>query len=138
MKVLIKRLSNTAKMPYHGTEESAGWDMYADRMEEKEDRFVYYTGIAVRLPKNHCGFIFPRSSVVKTGLFMGNSIGLLDRDYTGEISCVFYKRENAKPYQIGDRIAQLVVSPIPEVTFEEVADLPETSRGSGGYGSTGR
>ena len=136
--VKIKRFSETAKMPYHGTAESAGWDLYADRMKEEEDRFVYFTGVGVELPKHHCGLIMPRSSVVKTGLIMGNSVGLIDRDYTGEISCVFYKKDNAKPYEIGERIAQLLVVPIPDVEFIEVNELPQTERGKGGYGSTGR
>jgi dUTP pyrophosphatase len=138
LKVKVKRLTATAKLPYHATIGSAGWDLYADRVEEKEDRFVYYTGIAIQLPKHHCGLILPRSSVVNTGLFMGNSVGLLDEDYTGEISCVFYKRENAKPYEIGERIAQIVVSPVPDVEFEEADELSETARGTGGYGSTGK
>lgn len=136
--VKIKFLTETAKMPYHGTNESAGWDLYADRVVEEEDRYVYYTGVAVEIPKHFCGLILPRSSVVKTGLIMGNSIGLIDRDYIGELSCVFYKRQGATPYKIGERIAQFFVSPVPDIEFVQVDELTPTSRGSGGYGSTGR
>lgn len=136
-KINIKLLTSTAKLPYRGSAEAAGYDLYADSMEEKRDLYIYHTGIAVRLPVGCCGFIFPRSSVVNTGLILGNSVGLLDSDFTGEIKCVFYKREGATAYRIGERIAQLVIAEIPSVEFCRVLELDTTERGANGFGSTG-
>ena len=135
--VRVKFLVPEAKMPYHGTLDAAGWDLYATGVEDKGDRLVYHTGIAVQIPKGHCGFLMPRSSVVKTGLVLGNSVGLIDADYTGEIMCVFYKLNAVAPYEVGDRVAQLVIMPVPRVTLKAVESLDVTERGDAGFGSTG-
>ena len=137
-KVKFKLLSKDAKAPYKATVGSAGWDMYAARMEDLGDRIVYYTDIATEIPDGYAGLLLSRSSIVKTGLHLGNGVGLLDRDFRGNISFVFYKRENCELYKIGERIGQLVVSPIPNIEFVEVEELSETVRGAGGYGSTGK
>lgn len=136
--VKVKRISKTAKMPFLATVGSAGFDLYADRIE-KTDQFVrYYTGVAVQIPAGYFGMLVPRSSVVNMGLLMGNSVGIIDSDYVGELSAVFYLRSDCKIYNVGDRIGQLVIIPIPAVKFVEVDELSETERGAGGYGSTGR
>ena len=138
VKVKFTKLSEFAKPPRRATDGSAGYDMYAARIEEKEDSIIYYTDIATEIPEGYTGFLFPRSSVVKTGMHLGNGVGLLDRDYRGNISFVFYKREGCTPYEVGNRVGQLVIVPIPTVDFELVSELTETERGSGGYGSTGK
>ena len=99
----------------------------------------YDTGIAVEIPPGYVGLVFPRSSVCKTGLSLANSVGVIDSDYRGSISLVFYKgAELIEAYSYGDRIGQLVIVPIPEVEFVEAEELSETERGAGGYGSTGK
>lgn len=136
--VKVKRISKTAKMPFRATVGSAGFDLYADRIEETDQFVKYYTGIAVQIPAGYFGMLVPRSSVVNTGLLMGNSVGIIDSDYVGELSAVFYLRSGCKVYNVGDRIGQLLIVPIPEVEYVEAEELSETERGSGGYGSTGR
>ena len=82
--------------------------------------------------------LVPRSSVVNTGLLMGNSVGIIDSDSVGELSAVFYLRSGCKFYNVGDRIGQLLIVPIPAVEYVEAEELSETERGAGGYGSTGK
>lgn len=136
--VKVKRISKTAKMPFRATVGSAGFDLYADRIEETDQFVKYYTGVAVQIPAGYFGILVPRSSVVNMGLLMGNSVGIIDSDYVGELSAVFYRRSGCKVYNVGDRIGQLLIIPIPAAKFVEVDKLSETERGAGGYGSTGR
>ena len=137
-KVKFKLLSKDAKAPYQATVGSAGWDMYAAKMEDFGDRVVYYTDVATEIPEGYAGLLLSRSSIVKTGLHLGNGVGLLDRDFRGNISFVFYKRENCELYKIGERIGQLVVTPTPKMDFIQAETLSKTDRGTGGYGSTGK
>lgn len=142
MPIRFKKLHPDAKAPYQATPGSAGWDLTAVSVEPvKEDAFLcrYGTGLAVEIPQGHVGLVFPRSSVYKTGQLLTNCVGVIDSDYRGEITAVFagtHTGNNA--YQPGDRIAQLVIMPIPAVKFVEVEELTETQRGAGGYGSTGK
>lgn len=136
--VKFKSLSDKAKIPVRATNGAAGWDMFAASVEDKEDMVIYKTDIAIEIPVGYAGLLLARSSVIKTGLFLGPGVGLIDRDYRGNISFVFYKRDSHELYKEGDRIGQLVITPIPEVEFEEVSELSETERGSGGFGSTGK
>ena len=80
------------------------------------------------------------SSVFRTGMMMTNCVGVIDPGYTGEISALFWLEHepSAKSYEVGDRVAQLVVVPVQEVEFVEVPELSQTERGANGYGSTGR
>ena len=95
--------------------------------------------LAVEIPPGYVGLFFPRSSICKTGLSMANSVGVIDSDFRGSISLVFYKNTQCiVPYFPGDRIGQLMIVPIPEVEYVEVEELSETERGAGGYGSTGK
>lgn len=136
--VKFKLLSTNAKKPVRTSDEAAGYDMYAADIVETEDTIVYKTDVAIELPEGYAGFLMPRSSVVKTGMHLGNSVGLLDSDFRGNISFVFYKRQNCTPYAIGDRVGQLVVIKLPNVVLEESEDLSETERGINGFGSSGR
>lgn len=136
--VKFKLLSTNAKKPVRTSDEAAGYDMYAADIVETEDTIVYKTDVAIELPEGYAGFLMPRSSVVKTGMHLGNSVGLLDSDFRGNISFVFYKRQNCTPYAIGDRVGQLVVIKLPNVVLEESEDLSETERGTNGFGSSGR
>lgn len=127
-------------MPKQGTPGSAGFDITAIGRIWNSEKLVweYQTGIAVEIPHGYVGLVFPRSSVYKTGQRLTNDVGVIDSDYRGEIGAKFSDGFDGNTYQVGDRICQLVIVPIPEVEFVEVEELSETERGEGGYGSTGK
>lgn len=137
--VRFKKLHPDAKVPYQGTPGSAGWDLTAVSKVCMDSKTVkYFTGLAVEIPEGHVGFVFPRSSVYKTGQMLTNCVGVIDSDYRGEITAVFATKIGNKDYNVGDRIMQLVIMPYPAVKFVEAEELTETERGTGGYGSTGK
>lgn len=136
MKVKIKKLSEDAVIPSYAKESDAGLDLTATSVEPEGMNLVYGTGLAFEIPEGHVGLIFPRSSVAKTGLTMRNAVGVLDAGYRGEVKLKFLR--GVKPYKVGDRIGQLIIMPFPKVEFEEVDELSETDRGSGGFGSTNK
>lgn len=138
MIVKFKKLSELGQKPRRSTDGAAGYDLYAARVEDRGDSVAYYTDIATEIPEGYAGLLFPRSSIVKTGMHLGNGVGVLDRDYRGNISFVFYKRPGSESYEVGDRVGQLVIVQLPGVEFTQVEELSETGRGSGGYGSTGK
>lgn len=139
LKIKFKKMNPNAVIPKQGTAGAAGFDLTAVSIEKNETMFKYDTGIAVEIPPGYVGLVFPRSSVCKTGLSLANSVGVIDSDFRGSISLVFYKNTQCiVPYWPGDRIGQLVIVPIPEVEYVEVEELSETERGAGGYGSTGK
>jgi len=142
MRIKFKLLSELAVPPKHATAGAAGYDLTAARVDKPEmrnGRFVYkyHTDVAFEIPAGYVGLVFSRSSIVKTGAILGNCAGVIDSDYRGEISFVFYSMVNA-PYKVGERIGQIVIMPVPAVEFVEAQELSETERGKGGYGSTGR
>lgn len=133
-----KKLHEGAKAPVRATIGSAGLDLYAVSREEiMPGVFKYDTGIAVEIPAGYVGILYPRSSIYKTGLILSNSSGVIDADYRGSIGAIFYGSKDSKPYEVGDRIVQLVLVPIPVIKLEEVSELGFTERGAGGFGSTG-
>lgn len=139
LKIKFKKMNPNAVIPKQGTAGAAGFDLTAVSIEKNETMLKYDTGIAVEIPHGYVGLVFPRSSVCKTGLSLANSVGVIDSDFRGSISLVFYKNTQCiVPYWPGDRIGQLVIVPIPEVEYVEVGELSETERGAGGYGSTGK
>ena len=140
MQIKFKKLTPEAVAPKQGTPGSAGFDLTAISCAWDEDNHVWNfgTGIAVEIPPGYVGLCFPRSSVFRTGTFLSNGVGVIDSDYRGEIKAKFYDFLEGKLYDVGDRIIQLVIVPIPDVDFVESDDLSETERGTGGYGSTGK
>jgi dUTP pyrophosphatase len=141
--VKIKKLNDKAVVPHYSTEGSAGLDFTAVSEKivvEGAITYVEYgTGLAMSIPKGFVGLIFPRSSISSsTSMVLANSVGVIDSDYTGEIKFRFKNIGMGlnKKYKVGDRIGQIVVIPYPKVSFQEVDDLDETKRGSGGFGST--
>jgi dUTP pyrophosphatase len=99
------------------------------------------TGLAVAIPEGHAGLVLPRSGLAsRQGLTLANAPGLIDAGYRGEVTCAVVNLDRSASVTIhrGDRIAQLVVVPLAEVTPEWVDDLPPSERGQGGFGSTGR
>ena len=143
MKVKIKKLHPDAVIPTKAHASDAGFDLTAVAMEydNVNDCFVYHTGIAFEIPYWYVGLVYPRSSVFSKNLLMTNCVGVVDAGYRGEVMAKF-KRIKTDPrsssmYEAGNRIAQLIIMPIPEITFEEVSELSESDRGTVGYGSTG-
>lgn len=141
----VKKLSNTAKLPTHGSKEAAGYDLYADITEdfvvvEPHKTVKIPTGIAMEIPDGYFGAILPRSGLAtKESLRPANTPGCVDQDYRGEIMVALHNDSNAERFvNKGSRIAQLVIIPYLAVKFTEAEKLNTTSRGSGGFGSTGK
>ncbi len=138
MKVKIKALHPAASTPVYAKPGDAGMDLHSVDFEmDKHGNYVYRTGLAFEIPDGHVGLLFPRSSVSKTGLTLRNSVGVIDSGYRGEVIFKFAGNSNQPAYEVGDRIGQIIILPYPDIEFEMVEQLNETSRGSGGFGSTG-
>ena len=140
LEVKFKKLVETAKCPIKAHPTDAGADLTAVSREWNEELkcWVYGTGIATEIPEGYVGLVFPRSSIRKYGLMQRNCIGVIDSHYRGEIM-VTYKFFNDVPkiYEVGDKIAQFIILPYPEVSYKEVETLSETDRGENGHGSSG-
>lgn len=132
----IKKLNKRAVIPKFAKEGDAGMDLVAVSAHQTVDYVEYGTGLALEIEPGNVGLIFPRSSISKTGQRLLNSVGVIDSGYRGEIK-VRMNHSNKKAYREGDRIAQLVIMETPKIVIEEVDDLSDSSRGSGGFGSTG-
>jgi dUTP pyrophosphatase len=138
----IKLLHPDARTPTRATEGSAGWDLYAvDYVDFALGEIQpVKTGIAVALPSGYEAQIRPRSSTELRGLRV--TFGTIDADYRGEISVIIHCEcpdwHGGTSIRKGERIAQLVIAPVPAVQFIQVDQLDETTRGAGGFGSTGR
>lgn len=140
MKVKIKRLDKSAVIPKYAKDGDAGLDLTATAYKVNEKgQYVYTSDLALEIPDGYVGLLFPRSSICKKDLEMTNSVGVIDSNYRGPIKSVFNPTcEDPEIYELGERFAQLIIIPYPKIEFEEVEELSETDRGSGGYGSTGK
>ena len=140
MQVKIKRLNDKAILPTKAHATDAGYDLYAASSSvDKDYNIVYGTGVAVEIPTGYVGLVFPRSSIASKDIMLSNSVGVIDSGYRGEVMAKFKPVTGEfDSYQVGDRIAQLIIIPYPEVTFVEVDELSDSDRGVGGYGSTGK
>lgn len=139
--VKFKKLSPDAVAPTRAMEGDAGWDLTAICCEyfSLPDVWRYGTGIAVEIPPGYFGALFQRSSVRDQRQILSNCVGVIDSGYRGEITLTFKRLGHSiKTYNAGDRIGQLVILPLPEVQFEEVMELSESERGTGGFGHTGK
>ena len=144
VKVLIKKLDPSVKLPEYKTIGSSGMDLVAFikkpiKVKPKTSSLVP-TGLAVAFLEDYEIQIRPRSGLaVKNNISVLNTPGTIDSDYRGEIKIIIYNHGNDDfDVNNGDRIAQMVLSPVIKIEFEEVNDLPETIRGEGGFGSTGK
>ena len=141
MEVRIKKLSENAAIPTYAKDGDAGMDLVATRIISNTTFDVSYgTDLAMEIPNGFVGLVFPRSSVRKYELALSNSVGVIDSGYRGELQATF-KKENgldSLAYKVGDRIAQIIIIPYPPIEFDEVAELSDTERGEGGFGSTGK
>lgn len=139
MKVNIKKLVEDAVVPRYAKNGDAGLDLTATGIEQKGDKIIYHCGLAFEIPQGYFGLVVPRSSNAKKDLLLTNSAGIIDSGYRGEVTAVFLKTDfDGKVYQVGERFAQIIILPYPQVEFEEVDELSETERGAGGYGSSGK
>jgi len=111
-------------------------DVVAVGKEINKSFIEYRTGLSFEIPKNYVLLIFPRSSVSNKDLILSNCVGVLDSSYRGEL-IIRFKKIGEKEYEIGDKIAQIIILPYPEIIFLEVDNLSITSRGKGNFGSTG-
>ena len=145
----IKLLSDlyqngTLKPPFYATEGAAGIDLPACISEpvtlKPMQRMLIPTGIAAEIPKGYAGMIYARSGLAtKHGITMINAVGVVDSDYRGEIKCgVVNFGEEKFTISPGDRIAQMVITPAPQVSIEIAEEIDGTKRGAGGFGSTGK
>lgn len=139
MKIKFQKLHPKAVLPSHAKEGDAGADLTVVRIENiKNYRQIHYYGLAVEIPENHVGLLFPRSSVHKYNARLSNSVGVIDSGYRGEVCAVFNEYTAIlEEYQVGDRTAQLVIVPYISIRPEWAEELSETERGTGGYGHTG-
>lgn len=135
MKINIKKLDPNAVIPKRMTAGAIGADIVAVSMNETSDYIEYGTGLAVEVPEGYGLFLYPRSSISTKTLIMCNSVGVIDTDYRGELKFRF-KRLGDNIYQVGERVGQMVLAPVNSFDANEVEELGETQRGSGGFGST--
>ncbi len=136
----VKRLHPDAKLPRYGSDGAAGMDLTATGFTLEDNIVTYSTGLSVEIPEGYVGLLFPRSSIKNLPLTLANSVGVIDSDYRGEIKVSFriIPETSGDPYSPGDRICQLVLLKNPFISIEEVDELSDTTRGSGGFGSTGK
>ena len=140
--VPVKRLDETLDMPAYAYVGDAGLDLRSteDIVLKPFERKLVSCGIAIAIPEGYAGFVMPRSGLaIKHGISIVNSPGLIDSNYRGEIKAILVNLDPNDDFQIkhGDRIAQLVILEVPPVTLEEVDELSQTTRGDGGFGSSG-
>lgn len=141
----IKKLNENAIIPKNATGGSAGMDLYAcldnDIVIKPGERVLVPTGIAIALENNsYVAYVYARSGLaIKSGITLSNCVGVIDSDYRGEIKVGLINLSDSD-YTVcsGDRIAQMVISPVITADISEVDELDETERNTGGFGSTGK
>ena len=141
--IRVKRIKESAILPTYGSREAAGADLYACleapvTIGPGESVFIP-TGLAMEIPQGYAGLIYARSGLAcKRGLAPANKVGVVDSDYRGEFMIVLHNHGSlAQTVQHGERIAQLVITPVFTPGFAEVEELSDTERSGGGFGSTG-
>lgn len=141
MNIDIKKLHPNAVLPFYGSEDACGADVVATSiMFETDSQICYGIGLAFEVPKGYGAFLFPRSSVRTKELDMSNCVGVIDPDYRGEVQVTYNKlffANTVRKYAIGERVGQLIILATPRIAYNEVEVLSDTSRGTGGHGSTG-
>jgi len=140
----IFKLENNKQMPFYATEGAAGMDLTAGISEPMEfkpfERKLVPTGIIIELPSGYEAQVRPRSGLsIKFGMTLINCVGTIDEDYRGEV-CVPMINLSSKIYTVnpGERIAQMVISPVQKAEITEIRELSVTTRSTGGFGSTGK
>ena len=141
--ILVRRLDDGLPLPERAHPGDAGFDLRSaiDIVLSPGERAMIPTGIAVAIPEGFAGLVQPRSGLAaRHGLALVNAPGLIDAGYRGEIKVIAINLDPSEKFEVrrGDKIAQLVIYPVPETTLREVDELPDSARGEGGFGSTGR
>jgi dUTP pyrophosphatase len=138
--IKVKKLHPNAVIPSYSKVGDAGMDLTITKEIENTTFSVSYGfGIAMEIPKNYVGLIFPRSSVRNQDLILSNCVGVIDSGYRGELQATFKKTNglDSLKYKVGERGAQIIILPYPQVKMIESEELSNTERGEGGFGSTG-
>ena len=143
-RIRVKKLQENAILPTYGSAEAAGADLYAcleQAVTVAPGETVWIpTGLAMEIPKGCAGLVYARSGLAcKKGLAPANKVGVIDSDYRGPVTVVLHNHGN-QPQTIahGERIAQMVITPVLTPSYELSDDLTDTGRGQGGFGSTGK
>ena len=145
MRLKVKKLHEKAKMPFRGSDQAAGYDLYACTRNYDECLIHAHatqlvgTGLAMEIPEGYFGAVFARSGLAsKRGLRPANCVGVIDSDYRGEVKVALHNdTDELQKFEDGERIAQIVILPCPQVRFVEADELNETVRNDGGFASTG-
>ena len=147
--VRVKLLEDKAVLPSSSKDDDGAMDLTANsKFTDENGNFCFGTGLAMEIPNGYVGLIFPRSSVSKYKLDLANAVGVVDAGYRGEIMRKFKPTLTFnddlvdlggldRNYQIGERVAQIMIIPRPRVQFIESTELSDSDRGEGGFGSTG-
>lgn len=146
LKIKIKKLHPDAVIPKYAKPGDAGMDLYAvdikihvDSLTDENTKIIVDSGLAFEIPEGFVGLVFPRSSIQSTGVRLTNCVGVIDSGYRGPVKAVFdIKDSSLVYYNKGDRFAQIMVIPYPQIEFEEAEELSKTERNDGGFGSTGK
>jgi dUTP pyrophosphatase len=143
VEVLITRLDDSVPLPTYSKAGDAGADITTriDIVLKPGERALVPTGLSIALPNGYVALVHPRSGLaIKHGVTMVNAPGTVDAGYRGEISCILINHDPSESvvFKKGDRIAQLVIQKVERAVFTEVKQLPGSSRGADGFGSTGR
>jgi dUTP pyrophosphatase len=144
MRIPVRRIDPTQPLPAAAHSGDAGYDLRAREavvIAPAGGRTAVPTGIAVAIPPGFAGLVLPRSGLaLRHGVTCLNAPGLIDAGYRDEIRVILVNHDPTEPFkvEVGDRVAQLVVQAVETVEWDEVADLGESTRGRGGFGSTGR
>lgn len=143
MKIEVRRLTTTAKLPQRGSDQAAGYDLFADIRSElvikPHTTQMVGTGLSIAVPEGYYGAIMARSGMsARRGLRPANCVGVCDSDYRGEYIVALHNDSDKSQTIIPqERIAQLLILPYQTAEFTEVDELDNTKRGAGGFGSTG-
>ncbi len=143
MKIKTKKLHKDALIPVYSTESAAGADLFCLCEEDITiapfNTVFVKTGISIEIPQGYMGLIYARSGLAcKNGLAPANKVGVIDSDYRGEITVALYNHSDTGQTVVnGQRIAQLVITPVLKAHFETAENLSHTKRGGGGFGSSG-
>lgn len=149
--IKIKTTHPNAVIPQYGRSGDGAFDLTAVSYEFKDGRHVYDIGLAFEIPHGFVGLVFPRSSICKYDLRLTNGVGIIDSNFRGSVKAIFENdgfhiqsgirtKINIEPkeiYRVGDRVAQMMILPYPEISFIQVNELSSTDRGSQGWGSSG-
>jgi dUTP pyrophosphatase len=143
MELAVAKLKDEARLPTRAHQGDAGLDLYACEAAHigPGERWSVGTGVAVEIPDGHAGLVLPRSGLARDhGISLVNSPGLIDSGYRGELRVLLLNNDPAEIFRVapGDRVAQLLITPIALPEPAEVGDLAESGRGDGGFGSSGR